>query len=63
MEIAETPHCWNLTVSEAVALQKQLAGTVVRTLDFDPEAIRTVAGIDCSLKGEGQAAIVVLWRS
>ncbi|HVK06692.1 MAG TPA: deoxyribonuclease V [Armatimonadaceae bacterium] len=59
MEIPET-HRWDLTQTEAVALQKQLAGQVVRTLDFDPTAIRTVAGVDCSLRGEGQAAIVVL---
>jgi deoxyribonuclease V len=33
---------------------------VILTDDFDPEAVRTVAGIDVSLKDEGQAAISVL---
>jgi Deoxyinosine 3''endonuclease (endonuclease V) len=60
MELPEASHRWDLTQSEAVALQKQLAARVVRTLDFDPAVVKTVAGVDCSLRGEGQAAIVVL---
>lgn len=56
----EPLHSWGLTPEEAVAVQKQLAGRVVRTTDFDPEDVRTVAGIDVSLKAEGQAAVAVL---
>lgn len=53
-------HRWDLTPEEAIALQQELRQRVQTTNGFDPDAIRTVAGIDVSLKGEGQAAIVVL---
>jgi deoxyribonuclease V len=56
------PHRWNLTESEAVALQKRLAGRV-RTENapgFSLDAVKTVAGIDVSLAGEGRAAVVVV---
>lgn len=53
-------HRWDLTPGEAVALQKQLRERVQTTNGFDPEAVQSVAGIDVSLKGEGQAAVVVL---
>lgn len=53
-------HGWDLSVDEAIALQRGLAARVQQSNSFDPEAVRTVAGIDVSLKGEGQAAVVVL---
>lgn len=54
------PHRWDLSVEEAVALQSRLRTQVQTTNGFDPEAVRSVAGIDCSLKEQGRAAIVVL---
>jgi len=53
-------HPWDITPTEAIALQKRLASQVIRTNTFDPDSLHTVAGIDVSLKDQGQAAIVVL---
>lgn len=53
-------HSWDLTPAEAVALQKQLAEKVILQDDIDLTTIRTVAGIDASLKEGGRAAIAVL---
>jgi deoxyribonuclease V len=53
-------HPWDLTVEEAIALQKSLATRVQQTNGFDPEKIRTVAGVDASYKDEGLAAISIL---
>lgn len=47
-------------MEEAVSLQRQLAGQVDETDGFDPETVRTVGGIDVSLKEGGQAAVAVL---
>ena len=54
------PHHWDLTPEEAIAVQRELRQQVRTTNGFDPEAVRSVAGIDVSLKGDGQAAIAVL---
>ena len=56
----EPQHRWDLSVEEAIALQGELRTRVQTANGFDPDGIRSVAGIDVSLKGEGQAAIVVL---
>jgi deoxyribonuclease V len=53
-------HPWDLTPEEAIALQSRLRERVQTTNGFAPDAIKSVAGIDVSLKGEGQAAVVVL---
>lgn len=53
-------HSWDVTPDEAIELQRQLAVQVEETDGFDPKTVRTVAGIDVSLKDEGQAAIAVL---
>ena len=53
-------HRWDLTPEEAIALQRELAARIQTTNGFDPDAIKSIAGIDVSLKGEGQAAVVVL---
>ena len=53
-------HRWDLTPEEAIALQSRLRKRVQTTNGFAPDAIKSVAGIDVSLKGEGQAAVVVL---
>jgi deoxyribonuclease V len=51
---------WEMSVEEAVALQKSLASRVETSNGFDPAAIRTIAGVDASYKEEGNAAIAVL---
>lgn len=53
-------HSWDLTPEEAIALQRELAARIQTTNGFDPTAIKSIGGIDVSLKGEGQAAVVVL---
>ena len=54
-------HSWDLSVSEARALQAQLAQKVVPTTTFNPKDVHTVAGLDVSFKGKvARAAVVVL---
>jgi deoxyribonuclease V len=54
-------HPWDLSVSEAMALQTWLAGQVVAKTTFDPTAVRTVAGVDVGFHGGvARAAAVVL---
>jgi deoxyribonuclease V len=52
-------HAWDVTPSEAVAIQRQLAGLVVETpLSHAPQR---VAGVDMSVRGDSvRAAVVVL---
>lgn len=52
-------HPWDLSPSEALALQKQLAGQVVREANLGP--VTTVTGVDASYRaGQAQAAVVTL---
>jgi len=54
-------HSWNLSYSEAIELQKRLAGQVQFTPLKDPPKL--IAGLDCALSKDGQqilAAAVVL---
>src|SRR5215471_14673856 len=67
MPATQPPHRWDISVKEALALQKQLAPLIVGQADtFALDQIRTVAGLDVSYvrqEGEtvqGRAAIVVL---
>ena len=59
-------HAWDLTPAQAIALQKTLAGAVVRSDRFGPggrRAIRRVAGVDAAFADGGRvirAAAVVL---
>jgi deoxyribonuclease V len=54
-------HPWALSVTEAKALQPQLAERVVAKATFDPAALQTVAGVDVSFRGGmARAAVVVL---
>lgn len=53
-------HPWEVTEEEARQIQSQLRSLVQKTNGFDPAQVKTVAGIDVSLKDEGQAAVVVL---
>ncbi len=54
-------HRWDLSPEEAVALQRELASAVIPHTTFDPEAVRTVAGVDVSFpQSLARAAVVVL---
>lgn len=55
------PHRWDLTASEAITLQKQLAGQIDTSTPLDLNKISYVAGVDCSVKNNiSRAAIVVM---
>lgn len=59
--MAPVEHAWNLSPSEAIALQRDLAAQVRCADDLGP--VRTIAGVDVSMQrfaDEGFAAIVVL---
>ena len=54
-------HRWDLSPSEAIALQQQLRTEVVSDRPIDLDAVKLVAGVDVSVKNEqSQAAIVVV---
>ncbi|HST93169.1 MAG TPA: deoxyribonuclease V [Microvirga sp.] len=54
-------HPWDLTPSQAIALQKELSAEVNATRPIDLDAVRLVAGVDVSVKNEqSQAAVVVV---
>jgi deoxyribonuclease V len=54
-------HLWNLTPKEAIALQNELRHEVVADRPLDLTAVRTVAGVDVSVKNNvSQAAVVVM---
>lgn len=54
-------HSWQITPKEAVALQREMSGDVVVDRPLDLTAIKTVAGVDVSIKNKvAQAAVVVL---
>jgi len=53
-------HSWTVTPEEAVALQKRLRAEIDVSRPLDIDAVRLVAGVDVSVKGdESQAAVVV----
>ena len=55
------PHPWDLTPKEAIAVQKQLAGKVIRKSGSDIEDVATVAGLDTHFhQGLAIAAVVVI---
>lgn len=61
--VMKITHChpWNLSITEAVALQKKLESEVVYTRPLNLAGIRYVAGVDVSVKNNvSQAAVVVL---
>lgn len=54
-------HDWKLKPKAAIALQKQLAGQLVNDLPIELSKVRTVAGVDVSIKhGQSCACIVVM---
>lgn len=61
MRIPPVPHSWDLGPSEAIALQRQMAGQVVREDRLGP--VSFVAGVDMSANdrtGLARAAVVIL---
>jgi deoxyribonuclease V len=53
-------HAWELSPTEAIALQNKLRAEVVTDRPFDPACLRLVAGVDVSVKDNtSQAAVVV----
>jgi deoxyribonuclease V len=54
-------HSWNLSPSEAIELQNELAPKVDTSTPIDLDSLSTVAGVDVSVKNNiSRAAIVVL---
>lgn len=54
-------HNWHLSPAQAVRIQQLLASRIIDSTPLDLNAIRTVAGVDVSVKNNiSQAAIVVL---
>jgi deoxyribonuclease V len=53
-------HSWDLDPGEAVALQKELRGLVVSNTPILLDAVRLVAGVDVSVKGDQSHAAVVV---
>jgi len=54
-------HPWDVSASEAVAIQKRLAPLVERQNRFDPAAVALIAGVDAGFpKDTARAAIAVL---
>ena len=53
-------HAWDLTPSEAVALQKRLRSEVVADRPIELSGVRLVAGVDVSVKNERSRAAVVV---
>jgi deoxyribonuclease V len=57
----DIPHPWNLTPAEAIALQRALAPQVDTHTPIDLVRLKTIAGVDVSVKnGISRAAIVIL---
>jgi deoxyribonuclease V len=54
-------HPWSLSPAEAIALQKELAGQLIDDVPLEINTVKTVAGVDVSVKNDvSQAAVVVM---
>ena len=53
---------WNLKPKEAVALQKHLAGKIIRRSDTDIKEVSTIAGVDTHYHQDQATAAVVVIR-
>jgi len=53
-------HDWHLSTQEAIALQTKLARDVLDDIPLPLSAIRTIAGIDVSVKDDNSTAAVVV---
>lgn len=55
------PHSWDMEPQDAITLQKELARHIDTTTPIKLDAVRTVGGVDVSVKnGISRAAVVVL---
>lgn len=57
----EADHAWNVEPEQAIAIQRELAGRVIR--EGNPDPVRLIAGIDISagrVGSRGRAAVVIL---
>ncbi len=60
-KLLTNPHSWDLTPKEAIAVQKHLAGKVIRKSGVDIGNVATVAGVDVHFhQGLATAAVVVI---
>jgi deoxyribonuclease V len=60
-KVLTSPPPWDLTLKEAIAAQKRLAGKVIRRSGSDIEDVATVAGVDTHFhQGLAIAAVVVI---
>ncbi len=59
MEIQQL-HDWNLKPKAAIALQKRLGGQLVNDLPIELSKVRTVAGVDVSVKHAQSCACIVV---
>src|SRR5690242_9470561 len=53
-------HDWDVTVEEAVAIQRRLRGLVQTAPEVALDRVRIVAGVDASYKDVARAAVVAL---
>jgi deoxyribonuclease V len=56
-------HPWDVSPAEAIAIQRELAGRVIRSGGPDPESVRYIAGVDISagkVGTTGRSAVVLL---
>jgi deoxyribonuclease V len=58
MKVPRTPHSWNITPTEAVAVQRRLARRVVLAPAPLPPV---VAGLDCAFTSDRVLAVAVVW--
>ncbi len=55
-------HQWDLHPAEAIALQNELAPSLINDAPLELEKIRTVAGVDVSVKHKHSRAAIVVMR-
>jgi deoxyribonuclease V len=54
-----TLHQWNLTPSEAIALQRELAARIDYQTPLDPGMVKIIAGVDVSVRDDVSTAAMV----
>lgn len=53
-------HSWDVSISEAIAIQQKLRSQVLITHGVTLATLKTIAGVDAAYRDEARAAIVVL---
>jgi deoxyribonuclease V len=53
-------HAWDVSSSEAVAIQKDLAGQLIDDAPIDIDSVKLIAGVDVSVKANVSTAAVVV---